>query len=76
MAGFRLGLNHNDGDAMTESELKPCPFCGKAPEPLNKHFRDVMGYSLTHRCKVMGPLVIEFMGRSAEQVAAIWNTRA
>ena len=57
-----------------EQELKPCPFCGGAAE-MTEHFKKVMGWSLIHRCKVMGPLTIDYMGRSKDQVIAQWNTR-
>jgi hypothetical protein len=54
------------------TELKPCPFCGEAPE-INAHFNPVMGHSLIHRCKVLGPITIDWSERA--RIVEKWNTR-
>ncbi len=51
--------------------LKPCPFCGETPE-LSKHFREDM-WQMIHRCKVMGPILIEW--GDALRITKQWNTR-
>ena len=57
-----------------EPELKPCPFCGGRAD-MAEHFRKEMGWSLIHRCNVMGPLVIEYCGHTRAKIIARWNTR-
>jgi hypothetical protein len=57
------------------TEPLPCPFCGQKPD-FNKHFKDEMGYALMHRCKVMGVISTDWIGRSREELTAQWNTRA
>jgi hypothetical protein len=52
--------------------LLPCPFCGGDAE-INKHFREDM-WSLLHRCRVMGPISIDWTSR--ESIWKRWNHRA
>jgi len=54
-------------------EVKTCPFCGEKPE-LTKHHKDPM-WSLLHRCKIMGPLTIDWR-ESLSDIVRQWNTRA
>jgi len=53
-------------------QLKPCPFCGGDAE-ITKHFREEM-WSLIHRCKVMGPMKLEW-SESENSIIERWNTR-
>lgn len=53
-------------------ELLLCPWCAEKPE-LNKHFREEV-WSLLHRCKIMGPIKLEWGDR--DDHIARWNTRS
>ena len=55
-----------------EEKLKPCPFCGELPE-ISKHFKEEM-YHLIHRCKVLGPIVLEWSSKGS--LERQWNRRA
>jgi ribosomal protein S27AE len=57
--------NHNN-------KLKSCPFCGEAVEIAKHHKEDL--WWLIHRCKVMGPLTIDWRGNQ-ESIVRQWNTR-
>lgn len=57
---------------MVEAELKGCPWCGEAPK-ITKHFKYEM-WSLLHRCKIMGPLQIDWEEDRARLVTR-WNDR-
>ena len=54
------------------SEVKPCPFCGETPV-IVEHFKEDL-WRLTHRCKVMGPMVIDWTS-DQNKLAQRWNTR-
>jgi hypothetical protein len=49
-----------------------CPWCGEAPQ-ISKHFRDD-AWRLIHRCKVMGPILIDWT-YSEDRLVERWNTR-
>ena len=53
-------------------ELKPCPFCGGELE-ITKHFREEIWRAI-HRCKVMGPMTIDWRD-TKEEIIKKWNTR-
>lgn len=55
-------------------ELKPCPFCGKIPEPLSKHAYDDRRF-MHHFC-VNRKIAISIDLNSEEECTRIWNTRA
>ncbi len=48
----------NKADIKVEPEMLPCPFCGKPPE-IHQHFKEDL-HRLIHRCKVMGPMALEW----------------
>jgi len=51
--------------------LKPCPFCGEIPK-LSKHYKEER-WQMIHRCKVMGPIVIDW--NYEDKIIEQWNTR-
>lgn len=55
-------------------ELLPCPFCGKIPDPIVDATNILGKWRLFHRCKIIGPSVIE--GYDRESPISMWNTRA
>jgi hypothetical protein len=57
---------------MPAEKLLHCPFCGELPE-VAKHFREDV-YRLIHRCKIAGPIVLEWASKGANE--AQWNRRA
>ena len=57
---------------MTDPIFKACPFCGEAPQ-VTKHFK-LEAYGLTHRCKAVGQIVIDFA--DYDRIRRRWNTRA
>lgn len=57
-----------------EFDPLPCPFCGELPT-FTQHFRPEMGFGMTHRCKVLGPIVWDHSGHSKDDLVAKWNTR-
>jgi hypothetical protein len=54
-----------------EKKLLPCPFCGELPE-ISKHFKEEM-YRLIHRCKVIGPIVLDWADKGYHEHR--WNRR-
>jgi hypothetical protein len=60
---------------MPEETLEPlgCPFCGEKPD-VHKHHKDPL-WSLLHRCKVIGPITIEWQS-DRNGLIRVWNTRA
>ena len=62
----------DDRDISCSKALLGCPWCGKKPD-IHKHFRDPM-WQLLHRCKVMGPLRIDWKD-SVEKLVTQWNDR-
>lgn len=59
-------------DKPEKLEVLGCPFCGEQPE-INHHHKDPL-WSLLHRCKVMGPLTIDWQS-SLSSLVRQWNTR-
>ncbi len=49
-----------------------CPFCGLKPT-VSKHFREDM-HQLIHRCKVVGPICIEWT--DLQLIEGRWNRRS
>jgi len=54
------------------TKIKECPFCGKSPH-ITKHFKEDM-WRLTHRCQVIGPILLDWR-EIADELVAVWNTR-
>ena len=55
-------------------ELLPCPFCGETVEMNDYTQRPACAWVMIHRCKVIGPIKMEYS--SGERLAAAWNTRS
>lgn len=53
-------------------DLKSCPFCGETPE-ITKHFKEEI-WRLTHRCSVVGAIMLDWS--SQNWLSKAWNTRA
>ena len=54
-------------------ELLPCPFCAGEAK-ITKHFKYDDLFNLIHRCRLVGPIMIDW--RDREQIVANWNTRS
>ena len=55
-------------------ELLPCPFCGEDQGPLVDATRIMGVWRLIHRCRLVGPILIE--SSDPEYLAKKWITRA
>jgi hypothetical protein len=59
-------------DCDPRAALLACPFCGEVPE-IHKHVRyDI--WRLTHRCSVLGPILLDWTDE-IERLVKRWNTR-
>lgn len=55
---------------MKKNKLLPCPWCGEIPEIIKTIYED---FSLIHRCKVIGPIVLNDSDK--KWVTSRWNKR-
>jgi len=67
-------MDKNDGAAslVRSDALLACPWCGEQPD-IHKHFRDPL-WQLLHRCRIMGPLHIDWTDKP-ETLVTRWNHR-